>query len=365
MHVTEAAQAGIARHVGDLLEGLDPERYSQMAVLSRRRADEAWIEGLRWPVERVDLRRSVAPPHDWAAYCRLLQVMRDARPALVHSHSSKAGILARRAAFRLGLPAIHTPHVFSFQMTTSPARRRLYAQAERAAARWCRYVICVSEAERQAALVWQICPPEKLALIRNGLDVRPYAALPGRSYREGLGVEAEAELLLAVGGLRAQKGYPRLLAAVATLRRARPRLRCLIAGDGPDRPLVEQMIAMLGLGDTVTLLGERRDVPALLGAADVFVMASLYEGCPYSLLEAMAARAPAVTVRAPGVEEIVAPGTGWMVPAEELPAAVAEALDHSQEATRRAERAQELVASRFRLGDMLAQTAALYEACLP
>jgi glycosyltransferase involved in cell wall biosynthesis len=365
MHVTEAAQAGIARHLGDLLDGLDPDRYSQMAVLSQRRADEGWVAGLRWPVERVDMRRSVTPPHDWTAYCRLLQVMRDARPALVHSHSSKAGVLARRAAFRLGLPALHTPHVFSFQMTPSPARRRLYARVERVAAGWCRYVICVSEAERQAALTWRICPPEKLALIRNGLDVRPYAALPGRTYRERVGVEPEAELLLAVGGLRAQKGYPRLLRAVAALRRTRPRLRCLIAGDGPDRPLVEQMIAALGLGDVVTLLGERRDVPALLGAADLFVMASIYEGCPYSLLEAMAARAPAVTIRAPGVEEIVAPGAGWMVPAEDLPAALTEALDHPQEAARRAERAHELVASRFRLEDMLAQTAALYDACLP
>jgi glycosyltransferase involved in cell wall biosynthesis len=364
MQVTEAAQAGIARHLTDLLDGLDPDRYSQMAVLSRRRADEAWIGGLRWPVERVDMRRSVAPPHDWAAYCRLVQVLCDARPALVHSHSSKAGVLARRAAHRLGLPALHTPHVFSFQMSTSPARRQLYARVERMAAGWCRYVICVSEAERQAALAWRICPPEKLALIRNGLDVRPYAALPGRGYREKIGVDPEAELLLAVGGLRAQKHYPRLLEAVAALRRARPRLRCLIAGDGPDRPLVEQLIAALGLGGVVTLLGERQDVPALLGAADLFVMTSLYEGCPYSLLEAMAARTPVVTARAPGVDEIVASGTGWMVAPEDLPLALAAALDHPEEAARRAERAHELVASRFRLEDMLAQTAALYDACL-
>jgi len=151
---------------------------------------------------------------------------------------------------------------------------------------------------------------------------------------------------------------------VAALRRTRPRLRCLIAGDGPDRAALEQMIAALALGDVVTLLGERRDVPALLSAADLFVMTSRYEGCPYSLLEAMAARTPVVTARASGVEEIVSPGTGWMVPPEDLPAALTEALDHPAEAAIRAERAQELVAGRFRLEDMLAQTAALYEECL-
>jgi glycosyltransferase involved in cell wall biosynthesis len=364
MQITEAAQAGIAQHIGDLLDGLDPGRYSQMAVLSLRRADERWIAGLRWPVERVDMRRSITPPHDWAAYQRLLQVMRDARPALVHTHSSKAGILGRRAAYRLGIPALHTPHVFSFQMSTSPARRRLYVRLERAAARWCRYLICVSEAERGAALAAGICSPEKLAVIRNGVDVQRYADLPGRAYRAQLGVAAEAELVLAVGGLRAQKDYPTLLRAVAAVSRSRPRLRCLIAGEGPDQAALRQQIEALALREVVTLLGEREDVPALLSAADLFVMTSLYEGCSYSLLEAMAAGTPVVARRAPGVEETVAPGTGWLVAAEDLPSAISEALDHPQEAAGRAARAHEMVAGRFRLEDMLAQTAALYEACL-
>ena len=364
MQITEAAQAGIAQHLGDLLEGLDPDRYSQMAVLSLRRADEHWIAGLRWPVERVDMRRSIRPPHDWRAYCRLLQVMRDAHPALVHTHASKAGILGRRAAYRLGIPALHTPHVFSFQMPLAPARRRLYVRLERAAAHWCRYVICVSEAERQAALAMRLCPPEKLAVIRNGVDVQLYANLPGRDYRERLGVEAEAELLLAVGGLRAQKDYPTLLRAVAAVRRTRPRLRCLIAGEGPDQAVLEQMIGALDLREVVTLLGEREDVPALLGAADLFVMTSLYEGCSYSLLEAMAARTPVVARRAPGVTETMASGTGWLVGTEDLPAAISEALDHLEEAVLRAERARERVAGHYRMEDMLAQTAALYEDCL-
>lgn len=364
MQVTEAAQAGIAQHLGDLMNGLDPERYSQMAVLSLARADEQWIAGLRWPVARVDMRRSIRPGYDWRAYCRLLRVMRETRPALVHTHSSKAGVLGRRAAYRLGLPAVHTPHVFSFQMPLSPQRRELYVRVERAAARWCRYIICVSEAEREIALAAGLGPPAKLAVIRNGVDVRNYAHLPGRQYRARLGIAEDAELLLAVGGLRAQKDYPTLLQAVAALQRPRPRLRCLIAGEGPQKPLLEQLIVTLGLQGTVSLLGEREDVPALLGAADLFVMTSLYEGCSYSLLEAMAACTPVVARRAPGVTETLAGETGWLVGAEELPAAIGEALDHPAEAARRAERARERVATYYRMEDMLAQTVALYEACL-
>ncbi len=364
MQVTEAAKAGIAQHIGDLVRGLDPQRCRQRAVLSLRRADEYWIAGLPCPVDRVDMRRSIAPAHDWAAYRRLLQIMREARPALVHTHSSKAGILGRRAAFRLGLPTVHTPHVFSFQMPTSAARRRLYISLERIAARWCRYIICVSEAEREAALAARLCAEDKLLVIRNGVDLETYAHLPGRDYRAQIGVESEAELLLAVGGLRTQKDFPALLRAVAALHPSRPRLRCLIAGEGPDQALLESMIAALGLREVVTLLGERQDVPALLGAADLFVMTSLYEGCSYSLLEAMAARLPVVALHAPGVEETVLPGTGWLAAVEDLPAAISEALDHPAEAERRAARALEMVAERFRLDTMLAQTAALYETCL-
>ena len=151
---------------------------------------------------------------------------------------------------------------------------------------------------------------------------------------------------------------------MAAARRTRPRLRCLIAGEGADQALLEQMIAALGLRETVTLLGEREDVRELLGAADLFLMTSTYEGCSYSLLEAMAARTPVVARRAPGVEETVPEGTGWLVPAEGLAAAIGEALDHPEEAARRAARAHEMVAGRYRLEDMLAQTAALYGACL-
>lgn len=364
IQVTEAAKAGIAQHIGDLVQGLDPERYRQRAVLSLRRADEHWVAGLPCPVDRVDMRRSIAPAHDWAAYRRLLQIMREAGPALVHTHSSKAGILGRRAAFRLGLPAVHTPHAFSFLMPVSAARRQLYVSLERAAARWCRYIICVGEAEREAALAAGLCAEEKLVVIRNGVDVEAYAHLPGRDYRAQIGVESEAELLLAVGGLRTQKDYPTLLRAVAALRPTRPRLRCLIAGEGPDQALLEGMIAALGLQEVVTLLGEREDVPALLGAADLFVMTSLYEGCSYSLLEAMAARLPVVAVHAPGVDEILSPGTGWLVTVEDLPAAISEALDHPQKAARRAACAAEMIAERFRLDTMLAQTTDVYDMCL-
>jgi len=344
---------------------LDTARFRQAAVISQRRADDSWAAEQPCPVERVDMRREISPAQDWRAYRHLLRLFRAARPALVHAHSSKAGFLARRAASCLGTPALYTPHVFAFQMPGPALRRRLFARLERLAARWCRFVICVSEAERQAALAWRVCPPEQLVVIRNGIDAERYCAdLPGRAYRVALEVEPDDELLVAVGELRAQKNYPALLQAVAALRGRRSRLRCLIAGEGPERAALQTIIAREGLADCVRLLGDRDDVPALLSAADLFVMTSLYEGCPYSLLEAMAVGVPVVAVRAAGVDEIVGPETGRLAEPSELPQALAAALDAPEESAARARRAREMVAERFRLEDMLAQTAALYDRCL-
>ncbi|HEY3398860.1 MAG TPA: glycosyltransferase [Armatimonadota bacterium] len=365
VHVAEAAAGGVARHLLDLLTGLAPERFRQEAILSERRVNPALLAG-PWRVQQLDMRREVDPVADWAAFHRLRRLLAASRPALVHAHSSKAGFLARCAAASLRIPAIYTPHVFPFQMPVAPARRRLYVRLERWAARRCCRIACVSEGERQAALREAICPPEQLVLIRNGVALPPpVPPQQAAAARERLGVAAEDELLLAVGELRPQKDYPRLLRAVATLAPRRPRLRLVIAGEGDERPRLEALAAELGLTDRVRLPGEHEAMEPLRAAADVLVITSRYEGCPYSLLEAMAAGLPVVAVAAPGVDEIVREGeTGRLVPEEDLPAAIADALDHPEPAAQRAERAREQIVARFGLERMLAETAALYDSCL-
>lgn len=369
MHITETAQGGVGRHLRDLLTGLSPSEFQQFAVTSRQRTPPGWAKDLNWPVRQIGMRRGLRPAADWLAYRRIVAVLREIRPALVHTHSSKAGFLARRAAWRLGIPVLYTPHVFAFQMEVSALWQRLFARLERRAAQWCDYIICVSETERQAALQWRLCPPEKLVLIRNGLEVEAYAAdQPGRIYRADLGRAEDDELILAVGDLRTQKDYPTLLHAVALLWDFHPQLHCLIAGEGPERRKLERLIHRLKLGERVLLLGERGDIPALLSATDLFVMTSRYEGCPYALLETMAAGVPVVATRIAGIEEIIQPGlTGVLVPPGEpalLAAALDQVLSNPQLTQHRAQRAQEIVAERFTRERMLAEIAALYQRVL-
>ena len=365
LQVTETATGGVGRHLRDLLTGLDPARFRQVAIVSYDRTPPGWEEGLPWPVRRIELRRNLHPRADLRAYRELLAVMRELQPDLVHAHSSKAGFLARRAGWKLGLPVIYTPHVFAFQASACPLRRRLYMCLERRAARWGRTIIAVSEAERREALERLHCAPEQVALIPNGVRAEDYRHLPGRSYRTLLGLSEEAEVLLAAGELRPQKDYSLLLRALALL--DRPRLRCLIAGAEAGRSALRRLRRQLGLADRVSFLGDRRDVPALLGAADALVMSSRYEGCPYVLLEALAAGTPVVAVSAPGVDELVTAETGQLAAdrrPESLAACLEEVLDDRRAAQERAARAQERLAREFVLDRMLAGTAAVYEQCL-
>jgi glycosyltransferase involved in cell wall biosynthesis len=366
LQVTETARGGVGRHVRDLLTGLDPARFRQAAVVSVLRTPPEWEAGLPWPVRRVDLRRALQPRADVRAYRQLLALMRELRPEVVHAHSSKAGFLARLAAHRLGLPAVYTPHVFPFWAPVGAARRALFLSLERRAVRWTNTVVTLSEGERQEALTRVHYPPERVALIRNGVRLEDYQGGPGRSYRPGLGLPEEAELLVAVGGLRPQKNYPLLLLTVALLA-DRPRLRCAIAGEGPEEPALRRLAEQLKVTDRVIFLLHREDVPALLSAADVFVMTSLYEGCSYALLEAMAAGTPVVAAPAPGVEEVVGPATGLLAPDRSpaaLAACVAQALDDRPAAVARAAVAQTLVGEEFTLDRMLEQIAAVYDQCL-
>ena len=366
LQVTETATGGVGRHMRDLLTGLDAVRFRQAAVVARERTPVDWEAGLPWPVRRIGVRRNLQPLADAAAYRELLAIMRELRPDLVHTHSSKAGFLARRAAWRLGIPAVYTPHVFAFQAATG-VRGELYVRLERRAAHWGRRILTVGEAEREEALARRICAPEQITLIRNGVRPEDYRHAPGRAYRSSLGVPADAELLLAVGELRPQKDYGLLLEALAHLVPARPRLRCLIAGQGAEGSALRGLAERLRVVDRVTFLGHREDAAELLGAADALVMTSRYEGCPYALLEAMAAGTPVVAAPAPGVDELARGGTALLAGdrrPEALAEAIAATLDDPEAARERADRAQAKIAQDYTLDRMLAEIAALYDQCL-
>jgi glycosyltransferase involved in cell wall biosynthesis len=158
---------------------------------------------------------------------------------------------------------------------------------------------------------------EDIAIVPNVIDLREFDAVETPL---NLRLEPSRPLAIAVGRLVRQKRFERLLAGLAVARRTAPDLDLVIVGDGPERGALEREAARLGLGDTaVRFLGRRADVPALLRQADFLVSSSDHEGFPNVLLEAMAARLPAVATEAGDVASIVLPGvTGYVVPTDDI-----------------------------------------------
>jgi len=273
------------------------------------------------------IRREIRPLWDLRGLVRLKRFLARSPYAIVHTHTTKPGIVGTLAARRAGVPAVmHTVHLFPFHEETGRVVTAAYVAVERLAARWCDRIVTVSEAQRDWALRAGIGGPGQVVAIPNGVPTD--RAKPRRSRDEvraelGLGDEL---MILSTGRLAEQKGLEYLIRAAALLRHDLPDVRILLAGDGPLRGKLAKLVSSLELDGTVVLLGRRSDVGDLLAASDIVVFPSLWEGLSISLLEAMAAGRPIVTTSIGSNCEVTNDGeAAVLVPPKDV-ASLAEAI---------------------------------------
>jgi glycosyltransferase involved in cell wall biosynthesis len=299
----------------------DRERFE--VELLAGRGGELDAEAIALGDARVDLvswlRHPIAPAKDLAAVVRLAFELRRRRVDLVHTHSSKAGIVGRLAARLAGVPrVVHTAHGWSFNDQQSRATRHLFVRLERLAARFTDRLYVVSESDERKGQALGIGRPELYRVLRSGIDARGYRE-PTRPRSEIRGELGFAPQDVVVGTLACLKPQKAPLDFVETARLARgadPRLRFFIAGDGPERDAVERRIHDAGLGEDVKLLGWRHDAVNLLHAMDLFLLTSRFEGLPRAVLQAMAAGVPVVATEVDGTPEVVRHGeSGLLIPA--------------------------------------------------
>lgn len=315
------------------------------------------------------LRHPIAPMADATAVFRLAR--RLAGADLVHTHSSKAGILGRAAARLAGVPAVvHTVHGWSFNPSQTPPARAVFVNLERAAARVTDRLICVAAADRETGISLGIGRPEQYRIVRSGIDVEAFRASPeGRArVRRELGLAEDEVVAGTIANFKPQKAPLDFVAAAAAARARDPRLRFVFVGDGELRYEVERAVASAGLTDAVRLLGWRDDVRDVLSALDIFLLTSLFEGLPRALLQAMAAGLPAVVTDTGGTAEVVDPGrTGLLVRPGDAAGAARAVVELAADPARRVRMGG---AARSRLGPefdartMLAAVESIYEELL-
>lgn len=242
--------------------------------------------------------REIRPFKDFAGLFRLYYFLSKNRYDIVHTHTSKAGLIGRAAAFFARIPVIiHTVHGFAFHEQSSPKAVKFYSFLERLAARWCDKIVTVSQYHRSWALELDICKPKKIVAIPNG--IAPERLLPHveRSvFRSRIGISEDDVVLVSAGRLAAQKGIEYLIEAMKILlEQGRFNIKLVLAGDGPLRLALEDKSHRLGLTDRILFLGFRSDVGDILNAGDIAVMPSEREGLSIALLESMALAKPIIT----------------------------------------------------------------------
>ena len=266
-----------------------------------------------------DLVREVEPLKDIRAFFRLYRLFRSQDYCIVHTHSTKAGLLGRLAAWLAGiLVIIHTVHGVPFELDGN-LRSRFYFALER----WVGYLsdslICVGGVLRQEVARWKIAPDRKLVTIYSGIEFSSY--VPTRTpieMRQLLGLKEAWPIVGSVGRLSEQKAQHYLIQAVALLKEKYPQIKLLLVGEGELRPLLEKQIQDLGLSSNVFLLAERDDIADLLNIFDVYAMSSRWEGVGRSLTEAMYWGLPIVATSVNGVKELILhEETGLLVPSHD------------------------------------------------
>jgi glycosyltransferase involved in cell wall biosynthesis len=213
-----------------------------------------------------------------------------------------------------------------------------------------------------------VAPPGKVTIVPLGLELGPLLALPDRSSGDRALHESGEVTVAYVGRLVPIKDLDTLLRGVALARARLPQIRLLIAGDGEERPSLEARAIELGLTGRVDFLGWRRDLPALYARVDVFVLTSLNEGTPVSLIEAMAAGVPAIASAVGGVPDVIEDGvTGVLIQPrqpEALATAIVEAVMQPERAYALAARARQSVRERFDSVRLVRDTERMYRQTL-
>ncbi len=271
------------------------------------------------PVRYVpSLRRAIHPGRDWQAYRQIKQVLREFRPDVVHTHSAKAGILGRLAAWSLGVPAIvHTIHGAPFGSYDPWPRRTFYRACERLAARRCHALISVADAMTDLMVGAGVAPRERFTTIYSGMDVEPFLKVGEHRdrVRRELGYEPQHIVVGKIARLFELKGHEDVITAAMYLDRD-PNLRFLFVGDGLWRDKLQKQIDDAGMHDRFQFTGlvPPSRIPELLGAMDLLVHASRREGLARALPQSLIAGKPIISYDIDGAREVCLDGeTGFLV----------------------------------------------------
>jgi glycosyltransferase involved in cell wall biosynthesis len=360
--INDATIGGGQQHVLSLVEGLDKTIFD-VSVACRENGplvDDLRSRGI--VVYPIDMRKGVIHP----PLFQLSRLLRRNQIEIMHAHGGVAGFWGRLSAAWAGTPTrVYTLHGIHFLHYSNPVKRALFVALERFLARSTDRIICVAESDCRAGLKRKLFSTDQSVVIRNGINLGPPEDSGDvRQRRAVLGFPADAPIIGTVGRLHRQKGQWILIEATREIMRVIPNVNVLLVGNGPLRKQLEKQSKSLGLDSAVHFVGARSDAIDIIPIFDVFVLPSLWEGLPYSLLEALALGRPVVASAVDGIPEVVVHGeSGLLVSpgdSRELAEAVIKLLTDKAYADTLGRKGREVVLEGYRLDRMVRETSELY-----
>jgi glycosyltransferase involved in cell wall biosynthesis len=304
---------GVRKHIIDLLKNIDKQRYKIYFMYSSIRADDVFKEEIKRLSKNIELIennymiREVSLKNDLKAFNQIKKLIKKIKPDIVHCHSSKAGALGRLAAKIMGVKKIYyTPHAYIMQNQNIGNKKKfVFSTIEKILSKCCTTkTFNVSQGEKQFAITNKIDREDKFEVIYNGIDDND-VEVNGRELKKELGLKEDDIIIGVAARLDEQKDPWTFYNIAKEIIRQYNHVKFIYIGDGIYKKEIEEDIVNNKLEDNVILIGFRNDVERLLKIFDIYLITSLYEGMPYSLIEALKARLPIVATNTTGNNEIV------------------------------------------------------------
>lgn len=295
--------------------------------------DELKIKSIAVPYlgRQIDLGR------DYLALMEILKIYNTGHYDLVHLNSSKVGLLGSLAArmyaanpMNTKLRLVYTAHGFVFNEPLSKLRKKIYKLSEIISTSIEHLIITVSEADRQSAISNKITYEEKLITIHNGIDIDSYKFYDRQDALRKLDLDSSKKYFGTIASFYQSKGYNYLVEAVKILAENKSPIldeyQFILIGDGPEQDKIKQQINQNNLDKYFQLLGAKDDAYKYLPAFEAFILPSVKEGLPYTLLEAGLAKIPIIATKVGGVPEIITDQITGLLVETANPLALAEAI---------------------------------------
>ncbi len=256
---------------------------------------------------------------DFKAFFDIWKLIKKSKPLIVHTHSSKAGLLGRLAAKFAGIPIIvHTPHGHVFFGYFGPIKTRIFIILEKLASRITDKIIALTNREKEDHINLGIANENKFVVIHSGVELKKFKEVPyneKQNFKKELGIPENALIIGSAGRLEPVKGPEFLIEAACHILPEYPDTFFVFAGDGELKRDLEKKALEIGIEKNIVFLGWRDDIAEIISVYDIFVLPSLNEGMGRVLVEAMALEKPIVASNIGGIPDLVSHGkNGFLVP---------------------------------------------------